>query len=369
MGRGDIKLIPIDVKNIEIGKPSDVDFSLFWEAWNELVNRAVQEPDKQKMLEGAISGVLSSVDDPYTMYFTKIENKQFLEDIQGEFSGIGIEITLRDGLPTVVAPLSNTPADEAGIKAGDIILEVDGESTSELGFDEIINRIRGEKGTKVKLKILRDSASETLDFEVIRNKIVVKSVEWEMKEAAGKRFYHIKMRQFGDDTEALFSQLAKEIKENGADGIILDLRNNPGGYLETAVNISSYFIEDGVIVSETGKNDEKKDYNAKGNAKLKDFNIVVLTNEGSASASEIVAGALRDRKGVKIIGQKTFGKGSVQELVELSDGSAVKITTASWFTPSGKQINGEGLEPDIAIEDNEETEKDEQLEKAIEYLE
>jgi carboxyl-terminal processing protease len=314
---------PKQVANIDKGKPDDVDFSLFWEAWNKLKEKSVVDTNTKDMIAGAISGMLGSVDDPYTVYLTQKENQRFREDIQGEFSGIGIEIALKDSMPTVVAPLSETPAEKAGIKAGDVILEVDGAKTSEIGFDETINKIRGKEGEIAKLKILRKNVEEPISFEIKREKIVVKSVTWETKETSGKKIGYIKIRQFGDDTEDLFAEAASDIQNKKPDGIILDLRNNPGGYLETAVNIASYFVKSGVIVSEKGKINNSKDYLSTGNAKLKDYKVVILVNEGSASASEILAGALRDRKSAKIIGEKTFGKGSVQELIDLSDGSAV----------------------------------------------
>ena len=349
-------------------KPDDVDLTVFWEAWNTLKEKSVQDTDNKKMVEGAISGMMSSINDPYTTYFTKKENERFREDIGGEFSGIGIEIVLKNGFPTVVAPLSDTPAEKAGLKPNDVILEVDGAKTDEIGFDETINRIRGAEGTKVKLKIARASEEQPIEVEVTRQKIVVKSVTWDTKQTEGKKIMVIKIRQFGDDTDALFADAAKEAVKNKPDGIVLDLRNDPGGYLETAINLASYFIPEGTIVSEKGKNNTSKDYASNKNGKLKDFKVVVLTNGGSASASEILAGALQDRKDAQIIGEKTFGKGSVQELIDLKDGSAVKVTIAKWFTPNGRQINGQGLEPTIKIEKDEKATDDNQLTRALNYI-
>ncbi|MCL5410548.1 MAG: S41 family peptidase [Patescibacteria group bacterium] len=357
---------PSSLINTDSTKPKDVDFSLFWEAWNKLKDKSVQNVDSKKLEEGAISGMLSSLGDPYTVYMTKNENQRFREDIQGEFSGIGIEIIQKNNMPTIVAPLSGYPAEKAGLKAGDIILEVDGEDTAKIGFNETINKIRGSEGSKVSLKILREGANDAQTFEVVRAKITVKSVESEYKNVSGKKLLYIKLRQFGDDTDGLFNAVAKEATKSKPDGIILDLRNDPGGYLETAVNVSSYFIEDGVVVSEKGKT--SKDYKAKGNAMLKDIKTVVLVNKGSASASEIVTGALKDRKGSKVIGEKTFGKGSVQELVDLSDGSSIKVTVAKWYTPNGTQINGEGIKPDIELSNDDNSKVDKQLDRAIEFM-
>lgn len=367
-GKSKFNLGPVNVVNTEKGKPQNLDFSLFWEAWEKLKQKSVSELDSGDMINGAISGLLSSTKDPYTVFLTKNENKRFREDIQGEFFGIGVEITQKNNVPTIVAPLSDSPAEEAGLKAGDIIMEVDGAKTSEIGFEETIDKIRGKDGTVVNLKILRDGLDSPIDFNVKRAKIVVKSVEWEEKLQNNRKITYIKIRQFGDDTESLFKDASQAALKNKDKFIIIDLRNNPGGYLETAVQIGSYFIPDGVILTEKGKNDRKKDYVSLGNSVLKDFKVVILVNEGSASASEILAGAMRDRKDAKIVGNKTFGKGSVQELIDLSDGSAVKITVAKWFTPKGQQINGEGIEPDINLSDDDKTEADEQLSRALEMV-
>lgn len=347
-------------------QPKDVNLSMYWEAWNKLKERSVQNIDNNTLVQGSISGLLSSLDDPYTLYMSNEENSRFREDIHGEFSGVGMELVQKNGFPTVVAPIADTPADKAGIKPGDIILEVDGNDTSKLGFDETIDKIRGTEGSKVTLKILREGEADSLTIEIIRSKITIKSVEWDYKNISGKKILNVKVRQFGDDTDSLFASMAKDAVSQKPDGIILDLRNNPGGYLETAVNLASYFITDGVVVSEKGKTD--RDYKSNGNGSLKDFNVVVLANNGSASAAEILSGALRDRKQSKIIGEKTFGKGSVQELIDLSDGSAIKVTVAKWYTPAGSQINGEGLKPDIEIKNEDGSKVDAQLNRAEEFL-
>ncbi len=348
-------------------QPKDVNLSIYWEAWNKLKEKSVQQNiDNKSLVQGSISGMLASLGDPYTVYMNKDENNRFREDIQGEFSGIGIELVQKNGLPTVVSPIADSPADKAGIRAGDIILEVDGNDTTKIGFDETINKIRGAEGSKVTLKISREGTADPISIEITRSKITVKSVEWNYKNVSGKNILTVKVRQFGDDTDGLFASMAKDAVSQKPDGIILDLRNDPGGYLETAVTLASYFISDGVIVSEKGKTN--KDYKSNGNGLLKDFNVVVLANNGSASAAEILSGALRDRKQSKIIGEKTFGKGSVQELIDLSDGSAIKVTVASWYTPAGSQINGEGLKPDIEVKNEENSKVDAQLNRAEEFL-
>ncbi|MFA5927408.1 MAG: S41 family peptidase [Patescibacteria group bacterium] len=356
------------VVNTESGKPKDVSFSIFWETWNKLREKSVTETDAQKMIDGSISGMVSSLDDPYTMFMSKEENKRFREDISGEFGGIGVEIAPKDGVPTVVSALDGTPAQKAGIKTGDIVDEVDGTKTSTISFEETINKIRGQKGSEVKLKIVRAATADPIEYSVVRDTIVVKSVQWERKKEGSKDILYIKVRQFGDDTSKGFSDIAKEVAASKPDGIVVDLRNNPGGYLVTAVDLASYFIDGGVVVSEKGKNDKVKEYKTTTKARLKNYKLAVLVNKGSASASEIFAGAVQDRGSGKIFGEKTFGKGSVQELVELSDGSALKVTVAKWFTPKGRQINEQGISPDVEVSDQESTADDEQLIKALEYV-
>lgn len=357
-----------EVTNTELGKPGSLDFSLYWEAWNKLKDKSVISPDSQKMIYSSISGLLSSVNDPYTVFFTPEDNKRFREDIQGEFDGIGVELVAKNNLLTVVAPLSSSPAEKAGIKSGDIIVEVDGTKTDGVNFNEIIDKIRGTKGTKVSIKIMREGTEEPLIFDVIRDTIVVKSVQWDTKDIDGKKYSVVKINQFGDDTDSLFEQYVNEVVKNKPDGIIIDLRNNPGGYLETSVNLASYFLDGGVVVSEKDRTGQQKEYKVTKKARLKDFKTVVLVNNGSASASEIFAGALQDRKSAEIIGEKSFGKGSVQELIELSDGSAVKITVAKWLTPNGRAINGDGITPDIVLTASEDIKDDNQLNRAVEFL-
>jgi len=348
------------------GQPANLDFSLYWEAWNKFKEKSVAPVDDTKAVYGSISGLLQSSGDAYTVFFSPEENKRFKEDINGKFDGVGIELVQKNSLPVVVAPLSKSPAEAAGIKSGDIIMEVDGTKTSSISFNEVINKIRGTAGSKVKIKIAREGADQPIEYELTRQTIVVDSVEWQIKESSGKRYMYVKIRQFGDDTDKLFGQFVDATTKAKPDGIIVDLRNDPGGYLETSINLSSYFLDGGNVVLEEGRNNQRKEYKTTQRAKLKDYKLVVLVNKGSASASEIFSGAIQDRKAGKIIGEKTFGKGSVQEFVELSDGSAVKITVAKWLTPNGRQINDEGIAPDIEVSESEG--KDAVLDRALEYL-
>ena len=359
--------LPIErIVNKNSGKPADVDFSTFWEAWNKLNENYVGTVDAKALIQGAISGMLAATKDPYTVYLKPEDNQRFLSDISGEFDGIGVEITQVESMPTVVAPLPDSPAEKAGLKAKDVVYEVDGEKTADMAFDDVINKIRGKEGTQVILTIVRSGEEEPLKITVTREKIRVASVTTDVKNYQGKQYYYIKVRQFGDDTSSLFQKAADEVAKGSYAGIILDLRNDPGGYLETSVDLASYFIDGGVIVSEVDRNNIKQESKTSRRATLKDYKLAVLINDGSASASEILAGAIKDRKKGTIIGQKSFGKGSVQVLEELSDKSAVKITVAKWLTPNGGTIDGVGIEPDIALDKD--ASDDDFINKAMETL-
>jgi len=347
------------------GDEASADFSVFREAWKKLHDQYIGSISDQDLVYGAIRGMVEAAGDPYTAFFSPNENQRFKDDISGEFDGIGVEITASDGVPTVVSPISDSPAEKAGIKAKDIIAEVDGTKTSEIGLDETINRIRGEAGTTVTLKIIREGSADPLEIKVVRAKISVASVSYDVKTSNGKKIGYLKIRQFGDDTEKLVSEAADKFNDEKAAGIIVDLRNNPGGYLETSVEVASHFIDGGVIVSEIEKSGEKREFKTSGTANLKDQKLILLVNEGSASASEIVAGAVKDRDRGTLIGKKTYGKGSVQILENLSDGSGIKITIAKWYTPNGSQIDGVGIEPDMTVEGNEATDADEVLDFAM----
>lgn len=360
--------LPIErIVNKNSSKPADVDFSTFWEAWNKLNENYVGTVDAKALIQGAISGMLAATKDPYTVYLKPEDNQRFLSDISGEFDGIGVEITQVDSMPTVVAPLPDSPAEKAGLRAKDVVYEVDGEKTADMAFDDVINKIRGKEGTQVILTIVRSGEEEPLKITVTREKIRVASVTTDVKNYQGKQYYYIKVRQFGDDTSSLFQKAADEVAKGSYAGIILDLRNDPGGYLETSVDLASYFIDGGVIVSEVDRNNIKQESKTSRRATLKDYKLAVLINDGSASASEILAGAIKDRKKGTIIGQKSFGKGSVQVLEELSDKSAVKITVAKWLTPNGGTIDGVGIEPDIKLENKDATDE-EYINKALEVL-
>ena len=364
--------IIFDIDNPEEGKPENVDFSLFWRAWSKLTEKFVNQEklDKQSMVYGAISGLVKSLKDPYTVFFPPEEAEKFRDDVTGAFEGVGMEIGIKRGQLQIIAPLEGTPAQKAGLRPGDKIMEIDGESTLDLTIDEAVNLIRGPRGTEVILTIFREEWDENREIKLRRQVIIVPTLKWEIKE---QNIAHLRLFQFSERAGDDFEDAAKEVIKSGARGIVLDLRNNPGGYLKVSQDIAGWFLKKGdtVAIEDFLGKKEKNIYKAQGNAKLADYPIVILINGGSASAAEILAGALRDNRGIILIGEKSFGKGSVQELEDLKDGSSLKITVANWLTPKGNLISDKGLEPDIKVEitdKNIEEEKDPQLDKALETI-
>jgi len=355
-----------------VPQPGNMDFSLFWDAYNKLQDNFIspEKIDNQKVIYGAISGMTNSLGDPYTEFFDPDHAKKFNQDLAGSFEGIGVEIGMKKDLLVIIAPLKGTPGEKAGLKAGDIILEIDGKSTNNLTSDEAVGLIRGQKGTTVTLTISREGWQSTKEIKIVRDKIKVPSIEWSLKNGD---VAYIQMYQFDQTLTDDFRAMALEIKKSPARKIVLDLRNNPGGYLDVAQNVAGWFLQNGQIVTveDFGETTPKNEYKAEGNAELINYPIVVLINEGSASASEILAGALRDNRGVKLIGMKSFGKGSVQQVVDMIDGSFLKITVAHWLTPKGNFISEVGLTPDIKIEITDQDikdKKDSQLDKALEIV-
>ena len=357
--------------NKELGQPILIDFGLFWDAWRIIEKKYVDRDDldRQNMIYGAIAGLLKSLDDPYSVFMEPEESKKFIDDMGGSFEGIGAEVGIRKGVLTIIAPLEGMPAQKAGLKAGDKVLKVDDTLTADLTLDEAVSLIRGQKGTEVVLLITREEWDEAKEIKIIRDTIKIPIIKLEIKESniAYIQFYH-----FTENASKEFSKVVREILNSQVKGIVLDLRNNPGGYLETSVDIASWFLpRNEIVVIEDFGNGQDNKYRSKGYGDLEDIPTVILINQGSASASEILAGALRDIKGIKIVGQKSFGKGSVQQLEKLKGGSSIKITVAKWLTPSGLSIRDEGITPDIEIEITEEDideMRDPQLNKALELL-
>jgi carboxyl-terminal processing protease len=358
-------------------QPKVVDYNLLWDAINILDTKYIDKPvNPQKVLYGAIRGAVASTGDPYTDFFEPKALQSFKTDLKGSFDGIGAEISKKDGLIVIVAPLDESPAQKAGLKAQDIIVKVDGQSTENWSVEETVGKIRGQKGTPVNLTIYRKGKDKPFDVKIIRDVIKVKSVKWEFKtvEKDGKKknIAVITLSKFGDDTEGLFNQAVTEALNHNAEGLVLDLRNDPGGYLQTAVAVASNWLKSGTtVVTEAKSTGENTVYKAEGASRFANMPTVVLINGGSASAAEILSGALHDYKIAKLVGEKSFGKGSVQELVDLRDGSAVKVTIAKWITPNGKNLNKDGLDPDVKVsitEEDAKNNKDAQMEKALEEI-
>ena len=356
----------------DVCQPEETNFSLFWQTWQVIQNKFVDKDkiNTEAMIYGAISGMVGSLGDPYTVFMEPEDTKRFVEDVKGSFEGVGMEVGIRNNQLTVIAPLEGTPAQKAGLRAGDAIVKVDNESTADMTVDEAVNRIRGARGTEVVLTIFRKEWEEERDVKVVRGVIEIPSLKWELKD---DNIAYLHLYNFTEKAAYDFRKAAIEILESPARKVILDLRNNPGGYLEVAQDIAGWFMEAGdvVAIEDFGEGKEQKLYKAEGNGLLASYAVVVIINEGSASASEILAGALRDNQSVELIGETSFGKGSVQELEKLKDGSSLKVTIAKWLTPKGELITDKGLEPDVKVEISEEditAEKDPQLDKAIEII-
>ena len=379
------------VTNTDAPSSIQVDFSLFWDVWQRLKLYYIDASsmDSQKMVYGAISGMVSALEDPYTSFLNPKENTEFKEDIGGSFQGIGAQLGLKDSQIIIQAPIKGSPAEKAGLKAMDWILKVDDEETIGWTINQAVTKIRGKKGTTVKLTVLHDNAKVSEDISIVRDEIVVPSVEhWlktpsEITEISGvasqtllankSTIGYMYLSRFGDRTNEEWLTAVDDIVAKqaslGAKGLIFDLRNNPGGYLDGSVFIASEFLKSGIVVTQTNSDGTKEVLEVNRKGKLYDIPLVVLINKGSASAAEIVAGALKDHKRATIIGVTSFGKGSVQTPQELSGGSSVHITTGKWLLPNGDWIHKKGITPDVEITlDSPEATQDAQLLKAIETL-
>ncbi len=339
---------------------------LVQEAIDIIEENFYQEVSLKKLIPGAVKGTIEALDDPYSHYMNKSVYGEFQEESSGSFSGVGIEIDIVEGQLTVISPLENTPAHRAGLKPGDKIVQIDGKSTKGISREKAVSLIRGEEGTTVILKIVREGEDKPLEFRLIREKIKYPNVITKMLD---KDLGYLRIHFFYGDTSSDVKEALDKLKKDGAKGIILDLRSNPGGLLVEAIQSASLFIESGPIVIEKYRDGEEKVHGATGDADEK-IPLVVLINKGSASASEIMAGAIQDKKRGKLVGEKTFGKGCVQSVEMLSDGSAIVITVAAYYTPNGKEVHKKGITPDFLIKSvNDEANKiDEQLEKAKEVL-
>lgn len=334
----------------------DASLSNFWRVWNLLEEKFVASTasstaavSEDERVYGAIQGLVRSYGDPYTVFLPPADASQFEQDIAGNFGGVGMEVGLRDGLVTVIAPLPNTPAAKAGIVAGDVIVEIDEKTTENMTIEEAVRLIRGEKGTEVLLTIYRENETEFLEIMVVRDTITIPTVETEQ---VGDTFI-IRLYSFNALAEMRMQEELRNFIRSDADKLILDLRGNPGGYLQGAVAIGSYFLPTGAVIvrEHFGENEPDQVYRSSGRVvhAFNPDNMVVLVNGGSASAAEILAGALKEHEVATLIGERTFGKGSVQELVPLADGSSLKVTIARWLTPDGTSFSEVGLEPNVTV--------------------
>lgn len=358
----------------------NVDFKLFWQVWDLVSSEYVDKKaiDPQKMFYGAVSGMVSSLGDPYTVFLPPQEQKSTQEEINGAFEGVGIQLGYdKEKRLAVISPVSNTPADRAGIKPGDLILKINNKEAINLSLPEAVNLIRGPKGTTVGLEIFHEGDAKSKTFALKRDTIVVESVKFEEKTSPkGKRIALIKLSRFGERTFTEWNKAVSDSLAFAPEAIILDLRNNPGGLLDGAVFIGSEFIKNGNIVIQENAKGQQIPYKVNREGKLLYLPLIVLINKGSASASEIVAGALQDLKRGRLLGETSFGKGTIQESQDLPEKTGIHITTAKWLTPLGRWIHQKGLTPDIEVNLSEEqlkTEfndktKDFQLERALEEV-
>jgi carboxyl-terminal processing protease len=372
---------------------TNLDLTNFWAVLDKVQTMYYDKKaiDSQKLLNGAISGMVGSLGDPYTMYLPPIQNDNFKTNLAGKFEGIGAELGMKDQDIIVVAPLDGSPAEKAGVKPGDTIIKVDGASVAGLTLPQTVEKIRGDKGTKVMLTLLSKGASSTKDISITRDQITIKSVTgWvkklsditgiDKKSIAGHendKVGYIRLSQFGDNTNeewvGVANMIASERQNGNIKGVVLDVRNNPGGYLTDAVYIASEFIKSGTVVIEDDGNGNQKHLDVSRAGNLTEIPVIVLINKGSASASEILSGALRDHNRAKLLGETSFGKGTVQQALDLGGGVGLHVTVAKWLTPNGTWVgngkDGKGLKPDISVDlDPKDTTHDSQLEKAVQTL-
>lgn len=368
----DFKKNPPSINVINRNSPAkNLDFSLFWQVFELLNQKSIYRPlDPQKALYGAIKGLTDSLEDPYTAFLPPSQNESVNSSLTGKYEGIGAELGIKDKQLMIVAPLDDSPAKGAGVRSGDAILKIDDRDTSGISLTEAVSLIRGKAGTTISLMLQRVNIGEPFTIAIKRAKITVQSVKWEERDGG---LAYIRISRFGESTNEEWDKAVTEIldKMGAPKGLVLDLRSNPGGYLESSIHIASEFVRAGPVVFEEFADGRREPFNVTRTGKLLTVPVVVLINKGSASASEILAGALRDVRSSTLVGEKSFGKGTVQDARNFPDGSGVHITMAKWLTPKGVSINGHGIDVDVKIEfkeDAENPEYDPQLEKAFEVL-
>ncbi len=347
--------------------PADLTYQDIETVYDTLKANYDGELTLEKIKDGLKKGLAEASGDPYTEYLSAEESQEFDEELAGSFTGIGAELSKENDVVTVVAPIAGYPAEKAGLRAKDVIVEIDGKTTNDLSITEAVKRIRGPKGTVVKITVVRDKSQE-LTFDIQRDNINIPSVEYEIKP---NNIGFIKISRFGDDTARLARQAAEEFKQKNVRGVVVDVRNNPGGLLDSSVDVAGLWLNQKTVLTERRGDVTVKTYSTENDAPLNGIPTVVLINEGSASASEILAGALSDNKAATLVGAKSFGKGSVQRLNSLRDGGTLKVTIARWYTPSGKNIDKEGIKPDSEVKFSAEdfaAKKDPQLDAALKSL-
>lgn len=351
---------------------TDIDFKLFWDTWNLVSSKYIDKKaiDPQKMYYGAIQGMVAAIGDPYTVFLPPQLQKTTKEQLGGEFDGVGMQLGYnKDKRLVVIAPLKNTPADKSGVRAGDLILQIDGKDTTNMSLPEAVGLIRGVKGTAVALLTFRENDGSPKELKLTRDTIVVKSVQFEEKTTvSGKKVAYIQISTFGEKTQVEWDEAVSSALASAPQGLIIDVRNNPGGFLNAAVYIASDILDGGNVVLQEDYLGNRQELNVVKVGKLLKTPLVMLLNKGSASASEILSGAVQDRKRGLLVGDQSFGKGTIQTTEDLSEGTGIHITTAKWLTPDGRWIHNIGLTPDYKVDMGTEPAKDPQLEKALELL-
>ena len=385
------KVVELKGKSNEIAEA--VDFTPFWKVWNILndkyvprdISTSTKQVDEslftQELVWGAVHGLTKSLEDPYTIFLPPRENGLFKSDIAGNFEGVGMEVGIRDGVITVISPLKDSPAEQAGVLAGDKVVKIGEQSTEGMTLDVAVDHIRGPKGTEVVITVYREGEPETIDISIIRDTINIRSSETAIIGEGENKVFVISMFNFSAPTPEIFRKALIEFSESGTDKLVIDLRNNPGGFMEAAVDMASWFLPEGkIVVSEYfGVGSREKVHRSRGyNVFTEQLKLAIVVNKGSASASEILAGALRDHGVAKLVGEQTFGKGSVQELISITDAdsetgeTSLKVTIARWLLPNGSSISGNGLIPEISVELPPPAEREEgrdyYLDAAVDYL-
>jgi carboxyl-terminal processing protease len=356
-------------------KKVDLDFKLFWETYDLVASKYIDKKaiDPQKLYYGAIQGMVAAVGDPYTVFLPPQAQQATKEQLGGSFEGVGMELGYnKDKRLVVVAPLKDTPAEKSGVRAGDMILEIDGKDTSNVSLPEAVNLIRGPRGTAVALMLYRENDIKPREVKITRDTIVVKSVTYESKVApSGKKVAYISVSGFKEKTDQEWNEAVSTALADAPQGVVVDLRNDPGGFMDKAIYLASEFLSDGNVMLQEDAQGHRQEYAVAREGKMLKLPMVVLINKGSASASEIFAGAIQDHKRATLVGEQSFGKGTIQITEDLASGTGIHITTAKWLTPNGNWVHQKGLTPEVKVEVKEsdiEAKKDPQLDKALEIL-